>query len=86
MYNMLPFGKGRTAWNFIGSGDNSGIYKTNDGGKTWDLLTTENSGFPTGEGVGRIGLAIYDSNTLYAVLDNQFEEKKNQQKILIWKE
>ena len=64
--------RSRTAWNFIGSGDDSGIYKTNDGGKTWNLLTTENSGFPTGDGVGRIGLAIYNSNTLYAVVDNQF--------------
>ena len=72
--------RGRTAWNFVGSGDDSGIYKTYDGGKTWDLITTENSGFPTGEGVGRIGLAIYDSNTLYAVLDNQFrrEEKSTE--------
>ena len=72
--------RSRTAWNFIGSGDDSGIYKTIDGGKTWDLLTTENSGFPTGEGVGRIGLAIYDSNTLYSVVDNQFrrEEKSTE--------
>ena len=72
--------RSRTAWNFIGSGDDSGIYKTNDGGKTWNLLSTENSGFPTGEGVGRIGLAIYDSNTIYAVVDNQFrrEEKSTE--------
>ena len=27
--------RSRTAWNFIGSGDNSGIYKTEDGGKNW---------------------------------------------------
>ena len=67
--------RSRTAWNFIGSGDDSGIYKTKNGGKTWDLITTENSGFPTGEGVGRIGLAIYDSNTLYSVLDNQFRRE-----------
>ena len=72
--------RSRTAWNFIGSGDDSGIYKTKNGGKTWDLITTENSGFPTGEGVGRIGLAIYDSNTLYSVVDNQFrrEEKSTE--------
>ena len=73
--------RSRTAWNFIGSGDNSGIYKTEDGGKNWKKLTTKDSGFPTGNGVGRIGLAIYDSSVIYAVLDNQFrrkEEKKSE--------
>ena len=67
--------RSRTAWNFIGSGNNSGIYKTLDGGKNWSLITTKASGFPTGEGVGRIGLAIYDSSIIYAVLDNQFRRK-----------
>ena len=32
--HMLLFGKERNAWNFLGSGSNSGIYKTIDGGKT----------------------------------------------------
>ena len=31
--------------------------------------------FPVGDGVGRIGLAIYDSSIIYAVLDNQFRRK-----------
>ena len=64
--------RSRTAWNFIGSGKNSAIYKTVNGGKSWEKITTKDSGFPNGTGVGRIGLAIYDSNILYAVLDNQF--------------
>ena len=38
----------RKAWNFVGSGDNSGIYKSIDGGKNWELITTKSSGFPTG--------------------------------------
>jgi photosystem II stability/assembly factor-like uncharacterized protein len=63
----------RRAWNFEGSGATSGIYKSTDGGETWALLTTKESGFPTGNGVGRIGLAIYpkNPNIVYAVLDNQ---------------
>ena len=65
----------RNAWNFKGSGSNSGIYKTIDGGKNWKKISTSDSGFPTGQGVGRIGLAIYDSSVIYAVLDNQFRRK-----------
>ncbi|MGB3776638.1 MAG: glycosyl hydrolase, partial [Leeuwenhoekiella sp.] len=67
--------KDRKAWDFDGSGKYSGIYKSVDGGMNWELISTDNSGFPTGEGVGRIGLAAYDSNTVYAVLDNQNHRK-----------
>ncbi|GJQ61288.1 MAG: hypothetical protein SCALA702_03410 [Melioribacteraceae bacterium] len=79
----------RRAWNFVESGEGSGIYKSTDMGDTWSLLTTENSGFPTGEGVGRIGLSIFKNNpdVLYAVLDNQYhrpEEKK--EKAVVTKE
>ncbi|MEM7382663.1 MAG: glycosyl hydrolase, partial [Bacteroidota bacterium] len=35
------------------------------------------SGFPTGEGVGRIGLAVFDANILYAVHDSQFRREKS---------
>ncbi|SFR35924.1 Sortilin, neurotensin receptor 3 [Robiginitalea myxolifaciens] len=66
----------RKAWNFEGSGEGSGIYKSQDGGKTWNLVSESGSGFPTGNGVGRIGLAIYDRNTVYAVHDNQFRRDK----------
>lgn len=62
----------RKAWNFIGNGPGSGIYKSLDGGKTWNLITEGGSGFPTGDGIGRIGLAAFDHNTVYAVLDNQY--------------
>ena len=60
----------RAAWNFRGAGVNSGIYKSIDAGDTWKLVTA-NTDFPQGEGTGRIGLAIVDENTVYAVHDNQ---------------
>jgi len=50
-------------------GDGSGIYYSADGGDNWSELT---SGLPSGPGVGRIGLAIANSNpqVLYAFYDN----------------
>ncbi|GAA4276068.1 VPS10 domain-containing protein [Aquimarina mytili] len=72
--------KDRKAWNFEGSGTGSAIYKSIDGGNTWQKISIEGSGFPTGKGVGRIGLAVYDENTIYAVHDNQFRRKKNNNK------
>lgn len=64
--------KDRKAWNFDGNGGNSAIYKSADGGSTWTKVSTEKSGFPTGIGVGRIGLAVYDDDTVYAIHDNQY--------------
>jgi len=69
--------KDRKAWNFSGNGSGSGIYKSTDAGETWELVSTENSGFPTGEGVGRIGVAIFDENTIYAIHDSQFRRPAN---------
>lgn len=69
--------KDRKAWNFIGNGDGSGIYKSIDGGLSWNIISTPQSGFPSGEGVGRIGLAVFDENTIYAFHDNQFRRKKS---------
>ncbi|MCF8241430.1 MAG: hypothetical protein K9J16_08575 [Melioribacteraceae bacterium] len=69
----------RRAWNLVESGSSSGIYKSADGGNTWELLSGEGSGFPDGEGIGRIGLAIYNDGkkkVIYAMLDNQTERKK----------
>lgn len=65
--------RSRRAWNFESSGEGSGIFKSTDKGDTWHRLNTVESGFPVGEGVGRIGLDIASNDgqtTLYAVLDN----------------
>ena len=62
----------RKAWDFTEGGKTSGIYKSNDGGNSWKLLTNAGSGFPQGDGIGRIGLAVYPQNpsVVYAVVDN----------------
>jgi photosystem II stability/assembly factor-like uncharacterized protein len=70
--------KDRKAWNFRGSGTGSAIYKSTDSGNSWTKLTSSDSGFPTGDGVGRIGLAVYDDQTVYAILDNQFLRKSDE--------
>lgn len=67
--------KDRKAWNFTGNGNASAIYMSIDGGTTWELSTTAESGFPTGNGVGRIGLAVFDDTTVYAIHDSQFRRK-----------
>jgi photosystem II stability/assembly factor-like uncharacterized protein len=63
----------RTAWQFNGQGEHSGIYKSTDGGNSFKLITDGSNGFPHNKGVGRIGLSISASqpNVLYALLDNQ---------------
>ena len=64
--------KDRKAWNLNEGGKSSAIYKSIDAGETWDNISKEDSGFPVGDGVGRIGIAVFDENIIYAVLDNQF--------------
>jgi photosystem II stability/assembly factor-like uncharacterized protein len=66
----------RTASNFEESGKTSGIYKSTDGGDHWTLMSTPTSGFPSGDGVGRIGLAVYPKNPsiVYAIVDNNFHQ------------
>ena len=65
--------KTRKAWNFEESGKTSGIYKSTDGGDNWTLVSTSGSGLPSGEGMGRSGVAVFPGNPqiVYAVVDNQ---------------
>ena len=58
----------RKAWGFNGGGPGSGIYKTTDGGKTWNELT---GGLPPGD-KGRIGLAASRTrpNIIYATIEH----------------
>ena len=57
----------RTAWSFNSGGENSALYKSTDGGKTWNKI---HNGLPTGE-LGRfaIALAPSNSNILYAAVE-----------------
>ena len=71
--------KERKAWSFVGNGTASGIYKSTDGGDTWALVTTEGSGFPRGDKVGRIGLTTVKNgatSVVFAVVDNQNPKPK----------
>lgn len=69
----------RSASNFEEGGKTSGIYKSTDGGENWQLMSKDGSGFPFGDGVGRIGLMVYPSNpsTIFAVVDNNFRQPAN---------
>lgn len=59
----------RKGYGFIGGGPGSGIFRSRDGGDTWEKLT---AGLPSGA-TGRIGLAIAPSqpNTVYAIVEHK---------------
>lgn len=59
----------RKVFGFVDGGPESAVYKTTDGGTTWNKLT---NGLPGGD-VGRIGLALAPSNPdiLYAIVEAQ---------------
>ena len=72
----------RSPWNFEESGKTSGIYKSRDGGNTWTLVSKTGAGFPVGQGVGRIGLAVYPKNPqiVYAIVDNNNHRPASERK------
>jgi len=83
IYYAACWQRDRKAWNFTESGAGSGIYKSVDKGDSWTLTTGKGSGFPTGEGVGRIGIDLVktDSGTrIYALLDNYNRRDKEDKK------
>ena len=58
----------RRPWKFQESGAGSAVWKSTDGGKTWAKAV---NGFPQGQHVGRIGLAVSSQpGVLYASVDN----------------
>ena len=71
--------RNRKAWNFDGDGKNSALYKSTDAGTSWTKIG-DKSGFPIGNGVGRIGLAVFNENTVYALHDSQFRRPKDTDK------
>lgn len=64
----------RRAWNFLESGEGSGVYRTEDGGKTWAPIKS----LPSGERSGRVGLAWSQSNNkvVYAFVENPGKDEE----------
>lgn len=64
----------RTAWSFSSGGESSAVYKSTDGGKSWNKI---HNGFPEGK-LGRIAIALAPSNSkiLYAAVESA-EASKN---------
>ncbi|PHS51903.1 MAG: hypothetical protein COB01_08880 [Lutibacter sp.] len=64
----------RTGWSFESGGENSALYKSTDGGETWNKI---HNGFPKGK-LGRLAIAVAPSNPtiLYTVIEAEEEKKK----------
>ena len=64
----------RTAWSFDSGGENSALYKSEDGGETWNKI---HNGFPKGK-LGRMGIAIAPSNpdVVYTVIEAESKKDK----------
>lgn len=64
----------RTGWSFESGGEHSALYKSIDGGLTWDKI---HNGFPEGD-LGRLGIAVAPSNSniLYTVIEAEKDTKK----------
>ena len=62
--------------NITAAGKQSGIYKSNNAGATWELITGADSGFPQGN-IGKISLAVFSPTSLYALVDNRERAKED---------
>lgn len=64
----------RTGWSFNSGGDKSALYKSTDGGATWNKI---HNGFPEGK-LGRLAIAVAptDSNILYTVIEAEDNARK----------
>ena len=65
----------RRPWGFHGGGPGSALYKSTDGGATWDKLTGAGAsrGLPEGD-IGRIGISVYrsDPRIVYASVEQGY--------------
>ena len=70
----------RTGWSFNSGGEKSALYKSVDGGITWNKI---HNGFPEGK-LGRLAIAIAPSspNILYTVIEAEKQEQKGLYKSL----
>ena len=61
----------RKPWTFESGGADSGLYKSTDGGETWNEIT-RNAGLPKGM-VGRIGIAVSPANSerVWALVESE---------------
>ncbi len=64
----------RTGWSFESGGEESALYKSTDGGASWNKI---HNGFPEGK-LGRLAIAVApsDSKILYTVIEAEKDEKK----------
>ena len=64
----------RRPWRFDSGGPNGGIFKTSDGGRTWQKLS---NGLPAGD-TGRIGLDVYRKNPkiVMAIVEHGFRPQR----------
>lgn len=64
----------RTAYSFNSGGEHSALYKSTDGGQTWNKI---HNGFPSGK-LGRIAVAAApsDPDILYSVIESEKNEDK----------
>lgn len=62
--------RSRKAWDFVEGGEGSAVYRSEDGGDSWDKVT---QGLPYGEHMGRLGIttSVSNPNVVYLSLDNQ---------------
>ncbi|HWY70726.1 MAG TPA: hypothetical protein VNX88_18810 [Terriglobales bacterium] len=59
----------RTPYSMVSGGAGSGLYRSADGGTTWQQV--KGNGFPTGGVLGRIGVAVSaEPNRVYALVEN----------------
>ena len=71
----------RKAWNFDGEGEGSSVYHSDDGGESWEKISSVDMGFPEGPNCGRIGLT-YDaqSKAVYALVAYHEKQDSDEEK------